>query len=517
MDEKIRVAIVVDRPRISAAAEKQVLFGWDYEFIVGKLRKVGLPESFVVYMSAKDPDACIRQLNLYPNLTVVVPLGEAPLKLLTGHKSITKWQLSPLDTLPLLHCRKAIPTFHPDAVKKDFALGLYVEMALRRAREEMQTKEYVRKPKRFLLNPHIEETFDVLDKLEKLGKDDWLSVDIETGRGLINTVGFAWTVSDAIAIQTLPSRGLSAESFHKLWLQISRILAGPSKKVMQNGIYEKTYFARYGISIENFAHDSMVAQKYLWPEFPKGLDNVGRFYTNEIYWKDSGRVESEEGKRKDWGDIKEWSRHLAYNCNDTSGTLEATLNQRADMEARGMLGFFDNYLMQLHPFMSEMCLRGLPVCQTMQAMLIAETEAKIVDLTAGLTMQFKKAKKQISAVTRAQKMKLFRDKGYTIPRVLDPETKLYRESVDELSMKKMLQKHPGDTDIPKLLKISEYEKALSSYFKVELDPFTKNVHCMMDIHGTETGRWSATTDAWSRGMNTQTMPKYVKKMVRWTA
>src|SRR5690606_22774248 len=113
---------------------------------------------------------------------------------------------------------------------------------------------------------------------------------------------------------------------------------------MQNGIYERLFCSAYGFYINNFTHDTMSAMKFLWPELEKGLDNVGRIYTNEPYWKDDGKVHTEEGARKDWANIKDWNAHLLYNCCDTANTLEAAFNQRADMKSRGTLDLYDNYV-----------------------------------------------------------------------------------------------------------------------------------------------------------------------------
>ncbi len=276
---------------------------------------------------------------------------------------------------------------------------------------------------------------------------------------------------------------------------------------MQNGIYETLYFAKYGIRISNFRHDTMVANKLLWPEFEKGLGNVGRLYTREPYWKDSGRVQAEEGARKDWGNIRDWTAHYIYNCADTSGTYEAALNQREDLSARGLRDLHDNYIVRMFPAVAEMCLRGLPLCEETRTALVSEHEAKVAALTARLT-------KPINTRSPKQKLAFFREKGYVIPKIRGSDGK-YKESTNELSLKKMLLKHPDDTDIPLLLEISEYEKALSSYFRVETDPVTKHIHYSIDPHGTETGRWSAHKDAWDRGLNPQTLPKYAKGMIAW--
>lgn len=482
-----RIAVVSDRP----------LFGWDRHFLEERLVRSGVSPQDVIFCGP-------LQVNEHPTLNVLVPLGDTCLTALTGKRSIRKWHLSPLDTSPEFLCRKAVPTFHPDAVKADWSLGLYVEKACVRAREESTSHEYTRKPKRFLLNPPLAETLALLDRLRE---EPVLAVDIETGRGQINTVGFAWSPSDAIAIGVLPDR-LGETAFHSLWGAIRRVLESPAAKYMQNGIYETLYFARYGISIANFRHDTMVANKFLWPEFEKGLGNVGRLYTREPYWKDSGRVESEEGGRKDWGAVRDWPRHYTYNCADSSGTFEAALAQRADLSARGMLDFYDNFLVAQFPAVAEMCLRGLPLCEETRTRLVSEYAEKVAALSVRLS-------KPINTRSPKQKLELFRAKGYAIPKVRDAVKGGSRESVNELSLKKMLLKHPEDTDIPLLLEIAEYEKALSSYLRVEIDPITKHIHFMLDPHGTETGRWSGSKDAWDRGFNPQTVPGYAKVMIQW--
>jgi hypothetical protein len=482
-------------PRIAVLSERP-LMGWDRNFLEERLIRAGVAPSDTAFLTLADGT------NFAGN--VLLPLGERCLSATTGKSSIHKWQLSPLDTSPEWLCRKAVPTFHPDSIKADWSLGMYVEKACVRAREESHTRDYVRKPKRFLLNPPLPV---VLEALADLARRPALAIDIETGRGQINTVGFAWSESDAIAINVLPER-MGADSFRTLWDAIRAVCEGPSAKYMQNGIYETLYFARYGIRIANFRHDTMVANKCLWPEFEKGLGNVGRLYTREPYWKDSGRVESEEGGRKDWGAVRDWTRHYTYNAMDASGTFEAARAQAADLTARGLTDLHDNYLVRTFPCVAEMCLRGLPLCEATRTRLVTEYEGKVADLTARLSQP-------INTRSPKQKLALFEAKGYVIPKVRDAVRGGSRKSVNELSLKKMRLKHPEDPDIPLLLEIAEYEKALSSYLRVECDPISRNVHFMLDPHGTETGRWSCSKDAWSRGFNAQTLPYYVKEAVAW--
>lgn len=505
------LCILLAKPGISAFSEGVPVFGWDREFLKGKILRAGIPESQVhietisktsAAPTEEDFAACLSRLNAMPSLRVLVPLDEAPLRFVTGKKSITKWHLSPLDSLPEFVCRAAVPSFSPDAVKKDFALGLYVEMALARARKCLDDGGFIRKEYRFRINPPLAETLELLKELET---KEWLSVDFETGRGQINTVGFAWSASDAIAIKTLDG-DYSQEEFLQLWQAIGRVLEGSPKKIPHNAIFEVMCASAYGIHIQNITHDTQVAQKFLYPELKKGLHNVARIYTNEPYWKDDGKVLSEEGDKKDWSNIRDWDRHFTYNCKDTTGTFEAAFSQLEDLRNRAQLGLFYDYIQRLIYPLSEMCIRGLPLDSIKQAELLEEYEDKVASLRANLSQP-------INPGSSKDKIALLKGKGYKIPRVLRSTGKT-SESADELSLKKLRLKHPDDTDLKALIAVSHTQKALSSYIKVKtLGRGT--VHFMLDAHGTETGRFSSTKDPWSCGFNAQTIPEYAKAILSW--
>lgn len=501
------VCILVDRPRISAHTSGKIIFGYDQSFLEEKARRCGLlPNQYFVETISKTPDfptaqdyeRTVAELN-EKNYSIIVPLDETALQFVTGKKSIWKWHLSPLDTLPAFTAKKAVPTFHFDQMKKEYHLGLYFEMALRRAAQHRTHAPWPRKAARYLLNPSVDES---IATLESILQREWHSIDIETGRNQINTFGVAWSPEDAIAIKMLPD-SLPPTAHHKLWELITKLCESDTNKVMQNGIYERTYLSRYGIYINNLKHDTMCAQKFLYPELEKGLDNVGRIYTMEPYWKDDGRVASEEGKQKDWGDIRDWPRHLDYNCKDTSNTLIACFAQRKDLAARGLQKVYDDLVAKNFDAVYEMGTRGFPVNPEMQKKLIAEYEEK----SAGLCKQLSK---EINPRSSKQKMALLRDKGYKM--LVKRSTG--KESADELSLKKLRLKHPEDNDIKLLLEIAGIEKALSSYLRVRTFD-DKRIRFQLDAHGTETGRMSCTKDCWDNGFNAQTMTDYVKGMIEW--
>jgi DNA polymerase I-like protein with 3'-5' exonuclease and polymerase domains len=357
-----------------------------------------------------------------------------------------------------------------------------------------------RKPTNMYINTPLSETLEILESLQS---KEILSVDIETGAGIINTMGFAWSPNDAIAINTLPDT-LKEEEYFLLWNKIAEILENNKiKKILQNNIYEAMYFSKYGIGMTNIHHDTMWAQRVLYPEFKVGLGNVGRMYTDEIYWKDDGKTEGSTEK-KDWNNIKDWDKHFLYNCKDTLGTFEGYLSQRMDLESRAMDKFFYSYIMRLADPIIEMCTRGLPVSEAKRLELETNTQKKIDSLTTDLSAKFNHRSPK-------QKKEFFQSKGYKMPKKRDPKTKKYKDSTDELAMKKLRLKYPEDTDIQVLLKLAKLEKALSSYIKFDYDSDSQ-VRFMMNGCGTETLRFSSSLDPWGNGFNAQTLPYKYKSL-----
>lgn len=482
------ICFLVERP----------LSGFDLHMVQEKCVRAGLSWDRIAFHSISE--ATNREMNAL-TYSMIVTMGERALTFATGKRSIWKWHLSPLDPLPEFNCRRVIPTFDTFQLKKEWHLNLYLEMALRRASAHAKPGSWERKPERYRLVgiEHGTSYDEAIHVLESIRHEPWHSLDIETGRNQINTFGIAWSASDAIAIKILPD--LPTALHHKLWSLIVGICESDSAKMMQNGIYERTYCSRYGFLINNFRHDTMVAQKFLWPELEKGLDNVGRIYTMESYWKDDGRVSAEEGKQKDWGNIRDWTRHLDYNCKDTSNTLIAGLAQRKDLETRGLASLYDTYIQRLFDCTYEMGARGLPLNREKQVLLTKEYEGQSSGLTAQLSVP-------INPRSAKQKLKLFRDKNYALP----VKRATGKESADELSLKRLRLKHPDDLDIKLLLEIAGIDKALSSYLRVKTLPDDR-IRFMLDAHGTETGRMSCSKDPWGGGFNAQTLTGSVKEMI----
>lgn len=505
-----KICILTDFPRPSAAAVGRPFEGWEAQFLQTKLLKAGLiPSEDIIYESLLS--YCPKDKNLYnvteverteleralterlneKNPEIIITLGEWALNFLTGNESLEKWHLSPLATTAQFVTRKCIPTFHPDRVMREFPVHLFVELSLMRAKEWRDQPELFSYELNYKINPPLEDTISYLR--EVVSKAETIAVDTETGQGQINTVGFAVSPTEAIAIGVLPDK-FSAESHYKVWEEIRKILENPAiGKIFQNGPYDVAYFSRYGIQVRGYHHDTMWAQKFLWPEYEMGLDSIARFYLRRPYWKDDG---------KSWNNIRDWPKHFQYNCSDTTGTLAAYFEQRKDLEARGLSDLFYNYVMRMHEPVLEMSFSGIPFNEIRLKELQKEVDLKLTELTTEIR---KETFEHFNPRSGKQIKDFLKSKKYVIPKAYDGVKKEWKESTDRKSLKKLRLKYPKDSLLGKLLDFSTLQKVKSSYLSFGYDRDCRMRFSLNPV-GTSTGRWSSKKDPWGRGMNAQTVP-----------
>jgi len=424
---------------------------------------------------------------------IFVPLDCGSLEALTDHSSIDDWQLSIIGASKLAG-QKTIPIYHPERVFADPKLYPFFRFGWQRVKQQMEFPEIKRVGRSFFVEPSFDEA---MRYLKHCLISDMLSVDIETAYGQITCVGFARSPNDAICIPTLPSDWPQHE-FYELWRRINDVLNGDARKIFQNFIYDASYFSRYGCSVRNLWTDTMLAQKFLHPELPMGLDTIARLYTEEPYWKDEG---------KDWRDIGDKRRFWEYNCKDTTVTFEAALAQRRDLVARGLESAFDLRVMQMASPAAEMCWRGLPVDGAKRAELSLATDATIRSLNAQLDESVLPVLggKKINSRSPQQVKAYLKAKGYRIP------IKKGKETSDQTALMKLLLKAPDDKALKLLLELSDRNKFMSSYLKPEPYPDGR-LRFSLNIHGTEPGRWSSSKDAFGRGFNAQTISAELKKI-----
>lgn len=511
----MRVLFITDFPSVHETAEGMPLSVHKVEIITSAMNRAGIPVYEYDFISihklppkgyqfknyteeeknvAKE-SAKTEILKLKPQ--ILVPLGDYALEFVTGHKSIQKWHCSILDAKAELGGIRTIPMLHPEYVLRAFYDSAYLLVAAVKIKQELTAPSAI--PHRILrtsLDMTLNEQLDYLNDIVLRSKEP-LSIDIETGRGIINTFGVAISPTEGIAIQCDPY-GKSPEEYFLLWNTLAKVWNSPIPKIAQNALYEYQWASKYGIHIENIVFDTMWAMKFLHPALDKGLDNVGRIYTPYPYWKDD---------HSDWNNIRDWRSHLEYNCKDTTGTYAAFINQNKTLEQRGISKLFNGYVMRFMPLIQEMCTRGMPLDTERLKELQTDVERNIAARYESFDRECEaQLQRKVNPRSPKQMKQMFKDLKIDIP------TKKGKETTDKSALVKLRRKYPKQLIVADLMDISKLNKEQGSYLSFKYDKDLK-VRYSLDGVGTSTGRWAGYNDPFDNGFNPQTVPKKIRNCI----
>lgn len=236
--------------------------------------------------------------------TMVLALGGAPLHLLREGNvaprrekgayaypnSISDWRGS-LFASEWAGC-KALATYHPAWLARDWSLQAYAKADVRRCAAELAAGPELVLPKRkVIINNTLDDVLDVIDLITRMGRrGHLLSVDTEGGISSITMLGFALSTEVAHVIPFIGEAGESCWTEDEevaIWEAAARLLEDPAvPKVMQNWQSDAFILAwSYGIVIKGLKHDVMLAAWECQPELEKGLASVASLYTREPFWK----------------------------------------------------------------------------------------------------------------------------------------------------------------------------------------------------------------------------------------
>lgn len=236
-----------------------------------------------------------------PNLCIL--LGNTACWALLGSTNVGKLR-GAITTGPYLPWLKCLPTYHPAAVLRQYELRHVTVLDFQKAARESEFPEVRRVDREIWLDPTLQDISDFY--YQYVAHAEELSFDIETSGKEITCIGFAPSIDRAIVLPFHDHRRPSGSYWDTLeeelraWSWVRTYLAGPSRKVAQNGIYDMSHlWWTYGIPTLNYAEDTMIRHHALQPESPKGLDFLGSVYTNNPAWK----TERPRGKAA-WHSIK---------------------------------------------------------------------------------------------------------------------------------------------------------------------------------------------------------------------
>jgi uracil-DNA glycosylase len=228
--------------------------------------------------------------NMRPN--VIIALGNSSVVALCDATGITKlrgalhFYTAPSENLLDAPQKiKVIPTYAPRMVLANYEWRPHVVADFIKARNESLHPGVQLLNRKLYVEPTIEE---VEEWAELLCQQQYLAFDIETKAKQITCIGFAPNETEAYVIPFWDKTGnYWKDPAHEVraYRAVRRICQSNAIKIAQNGLYDVTYLAAYGIAVRNFHHDTMLLHHALYPALPKGLDFLGSIYANERAWK----------------------------------------------------------------------------------------------------------------------------------------------------------------------------------------------------------------------------------------
>lgn len=273
---------------------------------------------------------------------VILAAGNHALKALTKKWGIQNWRGSILEaTLQPIAGRKVIPIIHPAHILRDYYWRTLTILDCKRAKAQSAFPEIRRPERTYVIRPTLKQ---ILEVEERLYSSEYISLDIETKGNHIACVGFAPNAQWGLCIPFIAGPGHYWESQYeerRAWEAVYRICTGPSKKILQNALFDMSHLAAHGIHVKNLWMDTMLAMNVLYPELQKSLAVLCSIYTEEPYYKAEGRK-----AMKAKGDIgeKAWDHRQSdeelwrYNLKDCMVTYEVAMEELIDIREACQIG-----------------------------------------------------------------------------------------------------------------------------------------------------------------------------------
>lgn len=437
--------------------------------------------------------------EIKPNL--VIALGAQPLRFLTGKVGIDKWRGSILESA-ICPSTKVIATYHPAYILRVWDYKGVAELDLLRCADEALTPAINIPQRELVTNPTRELAVSLVSELREA---EWLAVDIECWES-----DTGWKLA-CVGFSDRPGRAVTLPCDEPWQLAlIKELCESPAKKVLQNGTFDSTVLRENGITLRNFAWDTMLAHHSLYPEcasspdeisslggkkrqsaIRKGLAFLVSINTKQPFYKDDGKL------WKKTGDLQLFWR---YNGLDACCTREIRDVQEIDLNNFGTTNVFDHEMSLVQPLMG--CTnRGIKIDLALRKELTDKYEIEIqnlqrvLDKVAGGSFNVKSSKQ----ITDLLYNKLGLPPKYKQRASGDRTITADKDAVVELAGK---YNHPV---LAIILAIRQHRDFVERYLTAKVDADGR-MRCSFDITGTRTGRLSSRQSIYGSGTNLQNIP-----------
>lgn len=425
----------------------------------------------------------------------ILALGNTALWALTSHRGIS-------DRRGSVYAHNGIPVLammHPAALLRaptDMNLAM---------RDMVRFKSLVDgtypgvRARRLVINPTHNDIAELRHAMEYESK--MVAVDIETGGGVLQCVGFAPSPEYAVCIPCDSSyrRGV-----------IQSLLATFTAKVFHNAPYDVPYLQhKEGMTIYGPIHDTLAMQQALHPELPRSLAVLTSLYTTMPYYKDMGVL---------WQKTDNYDMYWQYNALDVSCTIECAERLLEQLDAKDLRAVYER-TREVLPVAIAMSVRGIKydsdeaLHQKGRLQRTARRWQAVLNGRAGYEVN-------VNSPLQVRKM-LYQD--------LKLPTQTGKEGGATTSQKALLTLYPRIHErktrkiVRALLYTRQAMKLLGTYLNTDPSPDGR-MRSSFNPAGTETGRWSASKYLITEGVNLQTVPPGWKScfvadegMVLWNA
>lgn len=221
----------------------------------------------------------------------VLCLGGTALRAFAGEKrSIDDWRGSLFVTSPdsPFPGVKAMSTFHPARVLREFGLTGVVRFDLKRCAEESRSDALVVPEDYISVDGTHAHLLNLLAHVHETRTR--VAIDIEGWVDFVSCIGFATGHNTAFVVPFMRADGTSRWTEDEevaLWEAVAAVLQDPLvPKVLQNSLYDCFVLAwSYGIVIEGIVDDTMLKHFELFCELEKGLGFQTSIYTKHPFYK----------------------------------------------------------------------------------------------------------------------------------------------------------------------------------------------------------------------------------------
>lgn len=434
-----------------------------------------------------------------PNL--IIALGNVAMWALTGKWGITTWRASALlCDLPVAldFAVKVIPTFSPTLIMRQWSWRQIMVTDLRRCKKESAFPEVIRPDYKFIIRPDFDTALLYLNTLLQVvqARPTPLSVDIETRSAHIACIGIAWSKTEAICLPLLcveRATGYWSEDEEAIivW-RLFQLLTHPNCEVIgQNFSYDAQYFLRHFHFLPNFKRDTMLAQHVCFSNMQKGLDFLSSMYCeHHLFWKDDGKTWDEKT-----GEDQLWQ----YNCMDAMITFEVDIVEQQTVDAMRLREVHDFQQSLFHPVLRTMD-KGIRVNTGKRgefAMMLLE------EIAVREQWMFDVLGEQLNIKSPKQMSELFYGAFQQKP-IFNRKTggiTTDDEAISRIADREPLLR-PLVTKIRELRSLGVF---LSTFVNAPLD-IDGRLRCSFNIAGTETFRFSSSSNAFGSGLNLQNIP-----------